>query len=178
MRAALCVPIPPAMGRHLALKVDLLAQVDELLCPLHGLHTGVAFLHQLGRPWVGHLQPQNPGSQSLASDSHLGTRSSGALRRPLGARQALPCQTHLLECIEGLGGHVFVFRALCCPLQDVLEGGVGSMRQAMTSSHDPAHPWVPRRGCGGSQQHLLRPALAAARCPLGTSTSILRRVIL
>ena len=49
-RAALCVPVPLAVGMHLALKVDLLAQVDELLCPLHGLHTGIAFLHQLGRP--------------------------------------------------------------------------------------------------------------------------------
>lgn len=42
---------PPAMGMHLALKMDLLAQMDELLCPLHGLHTGIALLHQLGRPW-------------------------------------------------------------------------------------------------------------------------------
>ena len=73
-------PIPPAADTNLALKVDLLAQVDELLCPLHGLHTGIALLHQLGRPWVGHLQPPhpppNPGSQSPASDPLLGTRSS------------------------------------------------------------------------------------------------------
>lgn len=94
--------IPPAAGMHLALKVDLLAQVDELLCPLHGLHTGIALLYQLGRPWVGHLQPPSPGSQSPASESHLGTRGSegwGSFRDTLGiggegptaARQPLPC---------------------------------------------------------------------------------------
>lgn len=36
---------------YLALKVDLLAQMNEFLCPLHGLHAGVAFLHQLGVQW-------------------------------------------------------------------------------------------------------------------------------
>lgn len=53
-------PIPPAAGMHLALKVDLLAQVDKLLCPLHGLHAGIALLHQLGRPWESHLCPPPP----------------------------------------------------------------------------------------------------------------------
>lgn len=49
-------PPPPGEGGskafpHLALKVDLLTQVNELLSPLHGLHAGVAFLHQLGMGW-------------------------------------------------------------------------------------------------------------------------------
>lgn len=70
------VPIPLAADTHLALKVDLLAQVDEFLCPLHGLHASIALLHQLGEPWGGHLQPLSPGSQSPASDSCLGTGDS------------------------------------------------------------------------------------------------------
>lgn len=97
----------------------------------------------------------------------------------MGASRPLPCPAHLLERIEGLGGHVFVFRALCCPLQNVLEGGVGSMRQAMASPRAPARPWVP------AQKGLWRftvaspwPSPHCCLCPAGTSTSILRRVIL
>lgn len=48
-------PLPPRDRRiafsYLALKVDLLAQVNKLLRPLHGLHAGVTFLHQLGVGW-------------------------------------------------------------------------------------------------------------------------------
>lgn len=36
---------------YLALEVDLLTQVNELLGPLHGLHACVAFLHQLRERW-------------------------------------------------------------------------------------------------------------------------------
>lgn len=39
---------------YLALKVDLLAQVNELLRPLHGLYAGIAFLYQLGVGRGGH----------------------------------------------------------------------------------------------------------------------------
>lgn len=96
----LCVPVPLATDSHLALKVDLLAQVDELLCPLHGLHTGVALLHELGRPRVGHLEPPNPGSRNPASDSHLGTEGQASFGDTLGFQGGPqepggPCSTEL-----------------------------------------------------------------------------------
>lgn len=95
-RTPLRVPMPPPVGMHLALEVDLFAQVDELLRPLHGLHTGIALLHQLGRPGLGHLQPPTLApraqSQTLAWGSEA-LKAAALLETCWGSKEALQSQT-------------------------------------------------------------------------------------
>ena len=98
-------------------------------------------------PQAPPAQPQAPTWRrgSLKTEAPLGThRGSGEAP---GSQTPPPCRAHLLEGIEGLGGHVFIFRALHCPLQDVLEGGACAAGQCGLSQA-PCPALGAPRGCG------------------------------
>ena len=151
--------------------------MDELLCPLHGLHTGIALLHQLRRQWgspaappalISPAQPQAPTWRPRAVkteaplETHRGSGGGGAL----GARHLLPAELTSLRALKA-----FVAMSSSsepCAVRFRMFWKVESeQRGSVASPRGPAQSWAPRGAVAikGSSPHAALPTASCAQVP-------------